>query len=298
MSNIILYKSPVEFDKETHTYTLEGKRLNGVTSTLLKRAFPNKYNGIPEAIMNKAAQRGSMVHEDIELHDVFSTEADSDIIESYDRMKLENGLSTVANEYLVSDEEHYASSIDIVFSGLKGEISLADIKTTYKFDKQSVSLQLSIYKMFFERSNPDLKVEHLYGIWARNGEAKLIEVPVVDESVIKALMEADIQNKDYHYNPNPEWFDKVGDRLDKLMAQKTEIDQEIEEIKAELLDNMGKENLSQLKTPSLTISYTQPSQRVQFNTNDFKAKHEDLFEEYAKKIDVKPSISIRNNKTE
>lgn len=297
MSDIILYKSPVKFDKETHTYMLEGKRLNGVTSTLLKRAFPNKYNGVPEAIMNKAAQRGSMVHEDIELHDVFSTEADNDIIESYDRMKLANGLSTVANEYLVSDEEHYASSIDIVFSGLKGEISLADIKTTYKFDKQSVSLQLSIYKMFFERSNPGLKVEHLYGIWARNGETKLVEVSVVDESVIKALMEADIQNKDYQYKPNPEWFDKVGDRLDKLMVQKTEIDQEIEEIKAELLENMKKEDISQLKTPSLTISYTQPSQRVQFNIKDFKTKHEDLFEEYAKKIEVKSSISIRNNKT-
>lgn len=292
-----LYRSPVKFDKDTHTYTLEGKRLNGVTSTLLKRAFPNKYKDVPEAILNKAAQRGSMVHEDIEFHDTFSTEADSELITSYDAMKIENGLTPVVNEYLVSDEKHYASSIDIVFSGIKGEISLADIKTTYKFDKQSVSLQLSIYKMFFESSNPGLKVKHLYGIWARNSEVKLIEVPIVDESTIKALMEADLNDRDFTYKTNPEWFDKIGERLDKLMAKKSEIDKEIDDIKAELFEKMRTGDISQLKTASLTISYVKASKRDQFNASEFKKEYGELFKKYSKKVDVKSSISIKNNKT-
>lgn len=290
-----LYKSPVVFDKDAHTYTLMGKRLNGVTSTLLKRAFPDKYKGVPEAILKKAAQRGSIIHENIEFHDVFKAEADNDILRNYDLLKMENGLTPIANEYLVSDEKRYASSIDVVFRNIDGTISLADIKTTYTFDKESVSLQLSIYKMFFEASNPEIKVEHLYCIWIHSGEAKLIEVPVVNDATIKALIDADCKGKEFKYKTNPKWFGKLGERLDALVKQKDSIECEIDEIRTLLLERMGNDNISQLKTSFLTISYIQPSKRTRFDAKKFQKDEKELYDRYLSSVMVKPSLKIKVN---
>ena len=64
------------------------------------------------------------------------------------------GYDALANEYTVSDEEYFASNIDCVWEK-EGEISLADIKTTYRIDKESLSWQLSIYAYLLRGRIPD-----------------------------------------------------------------------------------------------------------------------------------------------
>lgn len=291
-----LYVSPVCFDKRSHTYSLNGKPLQGVTSTLLRRAFPNKYKDVPEAVLRKAAAKGSMIHEDIEYHDKFRTEADSDILSDYDMIKAEKGLRTVANEYLVSDEEHYASSIDIVLQQNNGEICLADIKTTYKFDRQSVALQLSIYKMWFEASNPGLKVAKLYGIWIRDGKVEFIEVQPVGRQIVKGLIKADLSDKPFSYATVPQWFEHLGNRLEEQLRKKAEIEAELDGLKADILEGMRNDGLEQIKTGSFTISYCKPTSSKHFEAKLLKEENKELYDKYCKTTEVKASIKIRTNK--
>lgn len=291
-----LYVSPVRFDKKSHTYSLNGKPLQGVTSTLLRRAFPNKYKDVPEAVLRKAAERGSMIHEDIEYHDKFKTEADSDILSDYDMIKAEKGLRTLANEYLVSDEENYASSVDVVLQQNNGEISLADIKTTYKFDRQSVALQLSIYKIWFEASNPGLKVAHLYGIWIRDGKVEFIEVQPVGKQIVKDLIKADLSDKPFSYATVPQWFEHLGNRLKEQLRKKDEIENELEGLKADILEGMRNDGLEQIKTGSFTISYCKPTSSKRFDAKLLKEENKELYDKYCKTAVVKASIKIRTNK--
>ena len=51
-----LVKSGVVFDSEHHTYTLDGKQLSGITSLLDRQLFKDKYSGIPEDTLRKAAK--------------------------------------------------------------------------------------------------------------------------------------------------------------------------------------------------------------------------------------------------
>jgi hypothetical protein len=62
-----LNQSSVIFDQHAHTYTLNGKTLSGVTSLLNRQLFKDKYTGISEELLAKAASRGSLIHETIEL---------------------------------------------------------------------------------------------------------------------------------------------------------------------------------------------------------------------------------------
>ena len=69
MTMIRLNDSGVIFNKEAHTYHLEGTELSGITSVIQRQLFPNEYDDVPEEMMKAAAAYGSAVHESCELFD-------------------------------------------------------------------------------------------------------------------------------------------------------------------------------------------------------------------------------------
>ena len=121
---ITLQDSGIRFDKEQHRYFLGVAELSGITGFLKKRVFPNKYKDIPLWILDRAASNGTLIHESIELLDGGFPPAEmSDELKSYQRIKKENNLTTVANEYIVTDKDHFASGIDLVLTNDKGKSS-------------------------------------------------------------------------------------------------------------------------------------------------------------------------------
>lgn len=194
-----LNQSSVVFDQHAHTYTLNDKTLSGVTSLLNRQLFKDKYTGISEELLAKAASRGSLIHETIELVDELGVSSDMPEVIAYLDIKSKNNLCTLENEYLVSDNEHIASSIDVVFD----DFSLADIKTTSKLDKEYVSWQLSIYAYLFELQNPTLQANKLFAIWLpkpRYGNPSLVEVVRIPTDIVKALIECDKRGEQFDYS--------------------------------------------------------------------------------------------------
>ncbi len=169
---------PVLFNQEEHTYlnTRTGKYLQGITSTLVHRVNPNKYAGIPDHILKAAAERGSKVHEEIELAETIGIEPSSQEGRNYLKLKEGYKLDFLQSEYTVSDLEHYATNIDAIYEVEENVVDIADYKTTSKFDKESVSWQLSICAYFLEMNNPHVEVRRLLGIWLRGDTAQVSEV--------------------------------------------------------------------------------------------------------------------------
>ena len=55
----------LEYIDETHTYLYDGVILPSITQ-ILKIKFGNKYNGVSKEVLQKASERGTMVHQAIE----------------------------------------------------------------------------------------------------------------------------------------------------------------------------------------------------------------------------------------
>lgn len=187
---INLVKSDVMFNEIDHTYSYLGKSLSGVTGMLGRTLFVNKYKGISKAVLANAASYGHNIHEQIELVDSLGVESQNPAVKAYVEMKSQLGLTTLANEYLVSDEEYIASSIDLVFD----DVSIADIKTTSHLDMEYVSWQLSIYAYLFEKQNPTLRVPRLFAVWLpkpQYGKPCIVEIPRKSKDAIKVLIDWD-----------------------------------------------------------------------------------------------------------
>ena len=172
INKIQLVQSSVVFNEVDHTYNYLGSFLLGVTSLLHRTLFADKYNGISKEVLAKAADYGHNIHEQIELVDTLGVESHTPAVQAYLQMKTDLGLTTLANEYLVSDE-------------------LADIKTTSRLDMEYLSWQLSMYAYLFERQNPGLKVPRLLAIWLpkpQYGRPNIIEVPRKSMDALKVLI--------------------------------------------------------------------------------------------------------------
>lgn len=135
---IELVKSAVVFNEENHTYLLGDKLLQGITGMISRQLFPNKYKDIPEFILKRAAEKGSRIHAQCQFVDSTGFTPESIEAENYLKERTNAGYKAFANEYTVSDNEHFASNIDCVWE--KDErISLGDIKTTANLDLEYLS---------------------------------------------------------------------------------------------------------------------------------------------------------------
>ncbi len=305
MDKIELYKSPVVFNAKDHTYFLGEKQLQGITGLLSRQLFPDKYKGVSEDVLAKAADRGHYVHEIIEMCDTLGVENEHPMYQAYKRIKDENGLISLSNEYLVSDEQNFATCIDIVFR----DFSLCDIKTTSKLDAEWLSWQLSINAYLFELKNP-YKVSRLCSIWLpdeRYGTPRLIEVPRIPDEDVVALLEADAAGMQYQGNRHSGLLEADQSTLPiphALLSQVKQIIKAEKEAKAvkdefskrmtELMENYGvKKWIS--PDEGLQITYVAPSKTKKLDSKRLKAEHPEIYDSYLSESEVKPSIRITLN---
>ncbi len=292
----MLRKIPVVFDPEQHTYTLGGKRLHGITSTLLRRVNPDKYAGIPQHIMEQAAERGKSIHEELEKVDALAAigyQPENEEGRNYVRLKERYGLRPVANEYTVSDMEYYASNIDVVYDAGDGQVDLADFKTTSKFDRDSVAWQLSIYAHLLELNNPGVKVRKLFGIWLRGDIAELIAVERHGTSEVKALMEADRKDEPFDWSPAfPDYITDNEERLAALSAKIKELTAEYEAVKEEVLAQMEAHGDKSFDTGRVLITRVAAQERETFDSRKFREEHGALYGRYLRTTQTKETLKI------
>lgn len=296
-----LVKSPVRFDPEAHTYTaLDGRHLQGITGMLSRQLFPEKYAGVDEETLRKAAERGSMIHSVCELVDAgFPT--DSPEANGYKQLKVAIGLVHEASEYIVSDNEHFASPIDKVFRESEDTFSLADVKTTYKYDSEYVRWQLSIYAFFFERQNPGAKIRNLYGIWLREDKHEIHPEERIPAEIVESLLQCEINGEKFI---NPFAVQKVKCDLPDKYAQMEEAIAEIDrqekfwsERKKELTqgikEEMARAGVTKWTGRKVSFTRTEDYEREDFDKKRFAADHPELYMQYLTKTKVSGRITLR-----
>ena len=298
-----LVKSKVRFDEEHHRYFLGEKELSGITGTLIKKAFPDTYKGIPDAILAKSAERGSVVHQNLEL---FDTICNSDVnimpsvlpeVKDYNEMLISYGLHHVDSEYLVTDNENFASAIDKVLADDEGNIYLAAIKTTATLHYDNVSLQLSIYAKWFEEQNPDLKVKEIVCMWFKNGQSKFQPLPRVSDEQIDELINAYLtDDADYQYKVEvPEQFSALEQEYRLITARIDAMKIVQDDLKEKIMKMMEDNKQKSIKTNIGSYSYVEATTKKVFDTKLFKDTEPEHYEYYLKETATKPSLRIKLN---
>lgn len=307
----------VFFEPLSHTYLLDGEKpLIGVTELMKKHGLGADYSGIPEKVLNKAAEEGTALHKEIEDYDNGLSVLRSPLIEQYAKLCAQTGLIFVSNEYLVSDNELVASSIDGVY-GLKNrerkknEVVLIDYKSTQKVHTRPLQFQLGIYKVLFERQNPGLTVVATYCLHLDKKTKSikgLVPIEPVSEAEVDALLEAERQGIIYiddKEEPSAELV-LTDQELAAYVVQQAEITRLKEQIKKiedtlkgmdnRVKDYMLEHGLEKLEGGGGVFTLKKAYKRAGIDVDRLKKIQPGLYEQYKKETTVSASISFKQNK--
>lgn len=299
---IALREPKVVFDETGHTYTNEtGKLLSGVTALLKRQLFADKYDGISEKVLEQAAERGNLIHRQVEMYETFGGDMDtlSDEARTYVTLKDANKFETIATELLVSDGENVASGIDVVWEQ-DGGVFLCDIKTTSKLDMEYLSWQLSIYKYLLLRNNPDVEIRGLYACWLpreQYGKPKLVPVDEKPMEWVKDLIETDARGEQW-VNPeaaiiaDKEQSLAVPQELTKAIASFLEAEKKAKEMKERLRALMEEHGITKWECDEFTATIGKDSEATTFDSKAFKAAHPDEYEKWVRTTTRKGSFRV------
>lgn len=281
-----LVESGVIFLEDTHQYFLDGVELQGITQSLIHRAFPDTYANIPEEVLMRAAEKGSNIHETIQFCEENGFPGQTPEWLSYAKIKADNHLHYITHEYIVTDRVKFASAIDLVMVDDEGKIVLCDIKTTSVRHYDNVTLQLSIYKRYFEAQNPNLKVDRIALIWVRDDDYEYRELTPWADEALDYLFECDKLDVPFElakiYGDLPVKFAEVEDEVAFLQMQADIANSKLDELKKGLYELMEKNNVKSWTGSKVRLTRILPTTSDSFDSKRFKEEQPELYKKYTK----------------
>ena len=283
---------------EDHEYWLGDKRLTGITGIISRQLFPDKYKSVPDKVLKAAAARGTKVHEDLQIYDMFG-EINSEQARLYAQLKADSGFETIDSEYIVTDYTDFATPIDKLLrfkDTPNGAVDLGDVKNTASLDKESLSWQLSICKYLFNIVNPDIPVNKLYAIWTRNG-VSLHPIDEIPQEEVIELLNCERQGMQYIRKDvatvEDEKAIEVVRQMSEVLVEITELEAKRGAFKQQLEGMFEQYGVEKWDNEYFTITRVDAYTKDVFDSKKLKNDDVNLYNKYVKQTKVKPSVRIK-----
>lgn len=178
----------LEFIEDSHIYLVDGVIVPSITQ-ILKVKFGNKYNGVSKSVLNRAAEKGTEVHEAIELYCQTGMETDIPEVRNFKFLQKQYGFKVLENEtpiiLFLNDDPIAAGRLDMVLK-MNEQIGGADIKRTSALDKEYLAYQLNLYRIAY-RQCYGVEWEFIRGLHLREDVRKFVQLPINEDMAWKLV---------------------------------------------------------------------------------------------------------------
>ena len=178
----------LEYIDGMHLYVLDGIIVPSITGILSKK-FGRKYDGVDRAVLQRAADAGTAVHEAIEKLCKTGEVTDLPEVKNFLWLQKQYEFSVVDNEVPVilsiDGKPCAAGRLDMVLL-MDGESGLADIKRTSVLDKEYVAYQLNLYRIAFQQSY-GVEIKFLRALHLREDVRKFVKIPINENLALQLV---------------------------------------------------------------------------------------------------------------
>lgn len=94
------------------------------------------------------------------------------------------------------------------------------------------------------------------------------------------------------------WFDKYDQELARLLDKRKEIDEQINEVRFKILEQMESHGVEKIHSEQFSVSYTPAKTVMQFDSRAFRIENEELYTSYCKPKQREASIYVKRNMKE
>lgn len=288
----------VKFRESDHTYWLSDRQLISVTQLMKKHGLSADYSAVKADILNAKAERGSLIHKEIEEFINFAEEGFTDELDSFKNLIKEHKIIPTTSETIVYDDL-VAGTIDVIGQCPSGRI-IADVKTTSTLHKDALAWQLSIYEYLFQKVHPGANVSALYGIHLNGTSAKLVEVERKPREEIERLFECERNGalfipKSTALSISKSELAYMADVERRISDLKKQIDvyaKAYDEMKEDLKARMKEQGVKSYEDDLLIITYKDSYTREILDAEKLKADKPEIYSAYKKVTNVKDRVNI------
>lgn len=292
----------VIFRYADHTYWLGEKQLISVTQLLKKHGLSTDYSGINPNVLQRAADKGNIVHKEVEEYVKNSEIGFTYELTDYIKIAYELGFVADDSEVIlpcgdIPDSEigdcFLAGTTDLI--GFIGDsMVLADIKTTAKPDIKACAWQLSLYEHLY-----GTKVDKMY-MFHLGKDSKAIPIDRIEEAELNRLLECE-RNGEIYQEKGLVVEQSLIERaqqaeliLKRAEAEKAAAEAKAKEYREMLYKAMGDQRISSWETQdkAMLITRIDPSERTSIDSTRLKKENPDIAVKYSKTSIVKGYVRI------
>lgn len=284
---MILNESGVRFDKDAHSYTLGGKRLRGITKWIDERL------GF-ETPKFADTTLGTAVHKEIELFSkgIPTTTRHG---KAYEEWLAQSGENVVASEYIVTDGNTFASSIDFV----TGDGTLWDIKTYKEYDSDKrikAAYQLNIYAYLFQLQNGE-SPKALKVLQVNEGGCEEHDVARLSDEEVRELLYGEGE-----FRGTLKRTDgcRAMDELAVIERKVAEMEDALADLKSDreaarqsVMREMERTKTTKWESAGLKVAYVAASKRTTLDAKRLQEEDPGTYARFARESEAKPSLRVK-----
>lgn len=292
----------VVFRESDHSYWLGKKQLISVTQLLKKHGLSTDYSGINPDVLQRAADKGNIVHKEIEEYAKNGEIGFTSELTDYINIAEELGFVADDSEVIlpwgdIPDSEigdcFLAGTTDLI--GFIGDaVALVDVKTTAKPDIKACAWQLSLYEHLYGTKFDKMYMFHL------GEKSKAIPIERIEEAELERLLECE-RNGEIYQEKGLVVEQSLIERaqqaeliLKRAEAEKVAAEAKAKEYREMLYKAMGDQRISSWETQdkSMLITRIEPTQRVGIDSKKLEKERPDIAAKYSKTSNVKGYVRI------
>ena len=291
----------IRFYPETHEYYNDNKKLLSVTQLMRKHGLAPSYDGVPSEVLQRAAEKGTLVHKEIEDYIKKGEVGFTAELTAFKRYAdTQENTSVYESEYILYNDI-VAGTADLILIE-NGEFIIADIKTTSTLHKEAVSWQLSIYAELFNARVTDGNTITRGQVFHfdKDGELNVVEIPLKPVEEVKRLLDCERKGEIYTQTAVVEGMEDLPlqslmvmeTHLKRLDEEKKKTEARAQELRAEIMAAMEQNGVKSFENESIKLTYVEPTTRTSIDSTKLKAEMPEIAEKYTKTSQVKASLRI------
>lgn len=143
-----------------------------------------------------------------------------------------------------------------------------------------------------------VSIHELCHIFGRNEGAirsRISKLGLDVETSTPHIFDQSINNTGVSQSNHLKWFDEYERELARLLDKKKEVEEQINEVRAKILQGMESHGLEKLHSDQFYVSYTPSKTIMQFDSRAFRIENEELYSSYCKPKQREASIVVKRN---
>lgn len=287
----------VKFNKKNHTYTLikdNGEKIDlvSVTTLLKKHKITPDYSNVNEEVLKAKAERGSVIHEDLEQYINHKKLGFTNELENFIKACKKHNILPSKSEFMVWNEE-IAGTVDVA-GIIDGQTFIGDFKTTTTLHREAVAWQLSLYAYLMNEKFDKYLCIH----FPDENTCNIVEIKPIEREEIERLLECErncelFQKKTLELDTvSCEKILTIQQELKSLDDRKKELEKSESELKEMLIQKMEETGVKSIDNDYLKITYVAPTTRETIDSARIKKELPEIAEQYVKTSAIKASVRI------